>query len=175
MTGAQPLVATPSQTVGPFFHFALTPVAAGHVAGAVEGDRIRLRITVTDGDGRVVPDAVLELWVAHGSVSLFVRMPTGDNGTCECETARPGCGSDATGAQQAPHINVCLFARGLLRQLHTRIYFTGDPSLDADPVLALVPADRRRTLLATADDTHPGRWRFHIRLQGPEETAFFDA
>lgn len=175
MSDAQRLVATPSQTVGPFFHFGLTPVTSGHVAAAVEGERIQLLITVTDGDGRLVPDAVLELWLAHGPVSPFVRMPTGENGTCECETARPGCGSDAMGTQQAPHINVCLFARGLLRHLYTRIYFAGDPALDADPVLALVPQDRRRTLLATADDTHPGRWRFHIRLQGPEETAFFDA
>lgn len=174
MSDAQRLVATPSQTVGPFFHFALTPLANGQVVGPVEGARIELLITVTDSDGRTVPDAIVELWQADGPVSAFGRMPTAEDGTCVFTTVRQGSHADAMGPQQAPHINVCLFARGLLRHLHTRIYFAGDPALGADPVLALVPDDRRATLLATPDAADSGRWRFHVRLQGPEETVFFD-
>lgn len=175
MSDGQPLVATPSQTVGPFFHFALTAVANGQVVGSTEGDPIELLITVTDGDGQTIPDAIVELWQVHGPVSAFGRLPSGDHGTCAFTTVRPSRGADATEPRQAPHINVCLFARGLLRHLHTRIYFAGDPELSADPVLALVPEDRRHTLLATPDEAAPGRWRFHVRLQGPEETVFFDA
>ena len=74
----------------------------------------------------------------------------------------------------ASHINVCLFARGLLRQLHTRIYSPDGDGLAQDPVLALVPANRRSTLMAVADPESPTTWRFQIRLQGLEETVFFD-
>jgi protocatechuate 3,4-dioxygenase alpha subunit len=167
MSERDDLVATASQTVGPFLHFALTADPHGRVGTAIaERDRIRLLITVTDGDGLAVPDAVVEIWQATSvepATSTCGRLPTDAEGTCEFETAR------------APHINVCLFARGLLRQVYTRIYFAGDPSLDADPVLALVPESRRATLLATPDPTEPGRWRFHLRLQGAGETVFFDA
>jgi protocatechuate 3,4-dioxygenase alpha subunit len=77
--------------------------------------------------------------------------------------------------QSAAHINVCVFARGLLRHLNTRLYFDGDPALDADAVLALVPKARRPTLMAIADREQPGLWRFPVRLQGKDETVFFDA
>jgi protocatechuate 3,4-dioxygenase alpha subunit len=69
---------------------------------------------------------------------------------------------------------VCIFARGLLRQLHTRIYFEGDPALEHDAVLARVPEPRRRTLLARPDPERPGLWLFDVRLQGDDETVFFD-
>ena len=75
---------------------------------------------------------------------------------------------------QAPHINVCLFARGILRHLYTRMYFAGDPELDADPILGLVPADRRSTLLASPAEGTSGSWEWTIRLQGDGETVFFD-
>jgi protocatechuate 3,4-dioxygenase alpha subunit len=164
--GADDLTATPSQTVGPFFHFGLTTdLTLGTVVGAdPAGARIRLRVSVTDGDGQPVSDAMLELWhaVPGRERAAFGRLPTGADGTCEFETVRP------------PHVNVCLFARGLLRQVHTRIYFADDPALAGDPVLALVPAARRETLLAVPDREQPGRWLFELRLQGERETVFFD-
>ena len=76
---------------------------------------------------------------------------------------------------QAPHINVGVFSRGLLKRLFTRIYFAGEASNAADPILALVPADRRDTLLAKPDPARTGLFRFDIRLQGGNETVFFDA
>jgi protocatechuate 3,4-dioxygenase, alpha subunit len=187
MRDERPRAATPSQTVGPFFHVALTPEPSGGMAAAFpEGDPIRLSVSVTDGDGKPVDDAVLELWhvgtTAHASVqgsdsppvARFGRMPTSADGTCEFDTVRPGRTPDGRGRLQAAHINVCLFARGLLRQLHTRIYFAGDPGLDEDAGLASVPADRRATLLAHPDPQDAGRWIFHVRLQGSQETVFFD-
>jgi protocatechuate 3,4-dioxygenase alpha subunit len=89
------------------------------------------------------------------------------------DTIRPGAVSDGRGTQ-ASHINVCVFARGLLRHVYTRVYFTGDPNLDRDPILALVPAGRRATLLASPAAGEPGTWAWVIRLQGGDETVFFD-
>jgi protocatechuate 3,4-dioxygenase alpha subunit len=174
MSETDPLVATPSQTVGPFFHVGLTRETDARMAGPLAGEEIRVLIQVTDGDGRAVADAVIELWQAGAAspMSAFGRLPTGEDGRCEFVTVRPE--RDAH-APAAPHINVCLFARGLLRHLHTRLYFDGDPALDGDAVLALVPKERRATLLAVADRAQPGLWRFHVRLQGPGETVFFDA
>jgi protocatechuate 3,4-dioxygenase, alpha subunit len=174
MSDALPLVATPSQTVGPFFHIGLERGSQKRLAGPLAGEEIRLLFVVTDGDGRPVADAAIELWhVSGGSpVSAFGRLPTGEDGSCEFSTVRPPGAADQ---QSAAHINVCVFARGLLRHLNTRLYFDGDPALDADPVLALVPKARRSTLLAVADREQPGLWRFHVRLQGTDETVFFDA
>ncbi len=106
-----------------------------------------LAIRVTDGAGEPVPDAMIELLQA----GAFGRMPTDANGVCVFDTARPGSVEGPASSGQAPHIFVCLFARGLLRQLHTRIYFAGDPGIDTDPVLARVPEARRGTLFATPD------------------------
>ena len=168
------LVATASQTVGPFFHFGLTEdTVLGQMAGAgAAGERIRLAIHVTDGERAPVPDAMVELWQSdhagaypdpfrdgRGPRPPFVhygRLPTGDDGWCEFETIRPGVVADGSG--QAAHINVCLFARGLLRQIHTRVYFAGDPALASDPVLRKLPTDRRSTLVAQAGTRTPGRW-----------------
>ena len=157
---SEPLIATPSQTVGPFFHFGLTSQPNDRLVDRLPaGEQISLVITVTDGDVKPVGDAVIEL----SQAGAFGRMPTGEDGTCEFQTTRP-----------TSHINVCLFARGLLRQLHTRIYFPDGGGLAQDPVLALVPANRRPTLMAVADPESPTTWRFQIRLQGLEETVFFD-
>ena len=79
------------------------------------------------------------------------------------------------GTTQAPHINVGVFSRGLLKRLFTRIYFAGEPANAADPILALVPADRRDTLIAKPDAAKPGLFRLDILLQGANETVFFDA
>jgi protocatechuate 3,4-dioxygenase alpha subunit len=168
MSGDVP-AATGSQTVGPFFHFGLTPKPNGRLVDRLSGgEAITLVIRVTDGDGAPLNDAVVEV-VQEG---VLGRMPTGEDGTCVFETIRPRV-SASEPANTSPHLFVCLFARGLLRHLHTRIYFAGDPVLERDPVLALVPQDRRQTLLARADDAAGRRWTFDLRLQGAGETVFF--
>jgi protocatechuate 3,4-dioxygenase, alpha subunit len=160
MSDAGPLIATPSQTVGPFFHFGLTAKPNGRLVDRLPaGEQISLAVAVTDGDRKPVTDAVVEICQA----GVFGRMPTGEDGTCEFQTIRP-----------TSPVSVCLFARGLLRQLHTRIYFPGEPGLPHDEVLALVPESRRATLLATVDSANRSIWRFPIRMQGVDETVFFD-
>jgi protocatechuate 3,4-dioxygenase alpha subunit len=176
--------ATSSQTVGPFFHAGLSASADGRMADRFPGvERLRLRVRVTDGDAVPVDDALVELWQPGPAMSnaesqpadaLFGRMATDRNGACEFDTVWPGRIADDRGGLQAAHINVCLFARGLLRQLHTRIYFAGDPALDGDVALALVPENRRSTLIASSDGTIPHLWVFCLRLQGRDETVFFD-
>lgn len=187
------LIPTPSQTIGPFFHYALTPnESAGALAGQdAQGDRIRLICRVLDGDGAPVSDAMIEIWQADSggkydhpddpqpkradpSFRGFGRLATRADGACVFETVKPGRvpGSDRT--LQAPHINVSLFARGLLNRLVTRAYFAGDPANAGDPVLALVPADRRETLMARAIPERAGDWKFEIRLASDRETVFFD-
>jgi protocatechuate 3,4-dioxygenase alpha subunit len=182
-------IATGSQTVGPFFHFGLTtdPTLGCLLRPDTKGERIRLRVRVVDGDGAPVPDALVEIYQADAdggyatpgggssdSFSGFGRLPTGEDGTCVFETIRPGRVTDTRGAVQAPHVNVCLFMRGLLRHIYTRIYFAGDPAVEADPMLALVPIDRRNTLMAAPVPADPNLWSFDIRLQGDAETVFFD-
>jgi protocatechuate 3,4-dioxygenase alpha subunit len=168
---AAPLPITPSQTVGPFFRVCL---AAGSEQGRLFGNetpRITLTVRVLDGDAAPVDDALLEIWQTGASAELcgFGRLGTDENGRCVFETMRPP-GADSG----AGHINVCLFARGLLRHLWTRIYFDGDPQLTTDPVLGLVPAERRPTLVARAVPGVPDAWSFDIHLQGEQETVFFD-
>jgi protocatechuate 3,4-dioxygenase, alpha subunit len=162
-----------SQTVGPFFNFALTSdPSLGVLAGA--GERIQLQFRVLDGNGEPAStDALIEIWQAdsegrygHPDFRGFGRLETDEAGTCTFETVKPG----AVGAQ-APHINVAVFARGLLKQLYTRVYFAGEPLNESDPVLALVPESRRATLLANRE---ANLWSFEIRLQGEGETVFFD-
>ena len=180
-------IATSSQTVGPFFHFGLTEDARlGDVAPAdAPGERLQLRVTVLDGAGEPVPDAVIELYQADADGRYpdaaveapafrgFGRLPTGPGGDCLFQTIKPGI-VRTSGLAQAPHINVCLLARGLLRQIYTRIYFKDDPALETDPILTLVPEDRRSTLLASPSASEPGLWEFVVRLQGGGETVFFD-
>jgi len=172
----------PSQTVGPFFHFGLTRNAAlGCLAGAqVAGEHLRLRCTLRDGAGAPVPDGMIELWQAdaagrynHPDFGGFGRLATDAEGRCTFETIRPGRVPDGRGGCQAAHISVSVFARGLLARLCTRVYFEGDPGLAADPMLALVPEQRRATLLAHWNAA-AGVWEFEIHLQGEKETVFFD-
>jgi len=186
-------IPTASQTVGPFFNFGLTTDAnLGKLAGPeAEGERIRLSFRVTDGDGEPTPgDAMIELWQADSAGCYqhpadarasgncgfpgFGRLETDLEGRCTFETIKPGRVAAPDGSLQAPHINVLVFARGLLRHLHTRVYFEGDPANARDPVLALVPEERRATLMARPCESHPGAWSFDIVLQGDRETVFFD-
>ena len=167
-------IATPSQTVGPFFHFGLPPRPMDRTLATGDVEPISVLFRITDGEGQPVTDALVELWQRQGPAALFGRLATGEDGTCEFETVRSTSRSDASGQQHAFHVNVCLLARGLLRQIHTRVYFAGDPALTQDPVYAMVPENRRSTLLAHPDPGRPGRWVFHVRLQGDNETVFFD-
>jgi protocatechuate 3,4-dioxygenase alpha subunit len=190
---------TPSQTVGPFLHIGLVPGQYGgrEIVGpvvadqGVQGTRIRIEGHIFDADGNILPDAMVEIWQADAegryaspadgrplksnSFRGFGRCPTDKDGSFHFDTVKPGPVPGPKGAPQAPHINVGVFSRGILKRLFTRIYFAGDPANAADPILALVPADRRQTLLAKPDPAKPGLYRFDIRLLGTDETVFFDA
>jgi protocatechuate 3,4-dioxygenase alpha subunit len=187
------LVPTPSQTVGPFFHFALAAEkATGCLAGAgAKGERVRLEIRVVDGDGNPVSDSLIELWQADASGKYnhpedsqpidpdpafrgFGRLATDENGACAFETVKPGRTPGWGAICQAPHIDVSIFARGMLKRLVTRIYFDQEPANADDPALALIPQDRRKTLMARHEQERPGLWKFEIRLCGERETVFFD-
>jgi protocatechuate 3,4-dioxygenase alpha subunit len=171
MSDDDALIATASQTVGPFFHLGLTQTPTGRLADRLPGGNpITLVVRVTDGAGQPVADAAVEV----SQDGVFARLPTGEDGTCAFDTVHPSSVSTTADGGHARHIRVCLFARGLLRHLHTRVYFAGDPALDADPVLALVPDHRRATLLAHPDGARSGVWIFELRLQGEGETVFFD-
>lgn len=173
--------ATPSQTVGPFFAFGLPYDDGPRVVPEWHPDAIRIQGRVLDGAGEPVPDALLEIWQAgpDGKTPLgegalvrdghdfagFGRCPTDAAGHYWFSTLKPG--------GEAPHIAVTLFARGLLKQVITRIYFPGEPGNEADPVLSGVPADRRGTLVAVREGDRS--YRFDVRLQGDGETVFFAA
>jgi protocatechuate 3,4-dioxygenase alpha subunit len=168
---------TPSQTIGPFLSVGLVFDGDSYVVGADDPDGMWLRGVVRDGDGAVVQDALIETWQADqhgaygGAFRGFGRCPTDDDGEYAIRTRKPGAVSAPSGGRQAPHIAVTVFARGLLHQVLTRIYFADEAAANAaDPVLAAVPADRRHTLLA--EPTGDG-YRFDIRLQGTHETVFF--
>jgi len=189
---------TPSQTVGPFFKYGLTPngeyawndaFTNSTLTPDVSGNRIRIEGRVFDGDGVAVPDCMLEIWQAdaqgrfadpqdkralpNASFRGFARCGTDKDGNYAFETIKPGTVPDLDGKPQAPHILVAVFARGMLRHLYTRIYFSDEAGNAADPVLALVPADRRATLTAVGEAGKPV-YRLDLRLQGDDETVFFD-
>src|SRR5262249_21730114 len=190
---------TPSQTVGPYLHIGLTQGSYGarEIFSAIladaglAGPHIRIEGRVFDGEGNVVPDAVLEIWqaddqgryphpadgrpLASNSFRGFGRCPTDKEGAFAFETVKPGPAPGPTGAARAPPYGFGLFPRGLLRRLSPPFFSEVDPPNAADPILALVPADRRRTLLAKADPGKPGLFRFDLYLQGANETVFFDA
>lgn len=184
---------TPSQTVGPFFHLGLFGTRSfGPLAGAgSKGQRVRLICRVLDGNAAPVPDGMIEVWQANAegryrhpddaqeksldpAFNGFGRFATSADGSCAFETVRPGRVPGGNNSMQAPHLNISVFARGLLKRATTRLYFAGDPANAEDPVLALVPEGRRHTLLAHPVLEQPGAWRFDIHLNGEHETVFFD-
>ncbi len=170
---------TPSQTVGPFLHLVLAdPALAFAIPDGTPGG-FWLRGTVRDGEGAPVVDALVESWQAgpdgafdeSGSVG-FGRCPTDGEGRWAIYTVKPGPVRGAGGRPQAPHLALSIFARGLLDRVISRAYFADEERANAhDPVLALVPAERRATLVATAADDG---YHLAIRLQGNAETVFFD-
>jgi protocatechuate 3,4-dioxygenase, alpha subunit len=195
---ADRLIPTPSQTVGPFFHLGMNrPEWADLTVGGPSGERIAIEGSVLDGDGAAVPDAVIEVWQANEAGRYnhpdddrddklldpgfrgFGRVATGADGGFRLVTIKPGPVPGRGNALQAPHINVAVFARGLLRHLYTRIYFADDPRNAADPLLSSIDdAAVRGTLLARNAKEGKGSelpvYRFDIVLQGENETAFLD-
>ena len=186
-------VPTPSQTVGPYLHIGLTRKhSVIRIAGTeVPGERVHLLCCVLDLNGTPVPDAMIEVWQADGNGKYnhpddtraqtaesgfygFGRAATDEDGACEFETIHPGRVPGPENRLQAPHLNIAVYARGILLQLYTRIYFAGDAANGNDPVLALVPAERRHTLMAQPAAEEAGAWTFDIRLRGDQETVFFD-
>jgi protocatechuate 3,4-dioxygenase, alpha subunit len=187
------LAPTPSQTVGPYFHLGCIETGAvSRIAGTnAKGERVRLICQVIDGEGVPVDDAMVEIWQADSEGRYnhpmdenansadphgigFGRLATDTNGFCIFETIKPGRVSADAGKLQAPHLNVFVFARGILKQLVTRIYFADEPANHECPILNLVPQERRATLMARPDIHNAGDWYFAIHLCGKDETVFFD-
>ncbi len=181
--------ATASQTVGPFYSIGLQPLYGNDLAPAAPAaERITIHGRVLDGDSKPVGDAVLEIWQANGQGKYahpddaqkkpltpgftgFARVPTDEQGAFRFTTIKPGSVPGPHGLPQAPHIAVAVFMRGLLIHLVTRLYFPGEPDNADDPILKLVPADRRQTLIATKA---PDGLEWNVVLQGKHETVFFD-
>ncbi len=186
---------TPSQTVGPYFKYGLTPGTAYQwndafsnnlVTPDAVGERIRIEGQVFDGDGNPINDSMLEIWQADAQGRFadqtqralpntafrgFGRTGTDANGAFAFDTVKPGQVADPDGKPQAPHILLAVYARGMTQQSYSRIYFDGEAANASDPVLALVPADRRNTLIAKKQGN---AYRFDVHLQGDKETVFFD-
>jgi protocatechuate 3,4-dioxygenase alpha subunit len=155
------------------------------------GQKIRIEGRVTDGDGAPINDAMLEIWQANAQGRYahprddrarpnakfkgFGRSATDKDGNYSFDTVKPGAVAGPGGQPQAPHIVFCIFSRGMLRQIYTRLYFSDEAANAGDPILTLVPADRRGTLVA--HKSMRGElpiYRFDIRVQGENETVFFD-
>ncbi len=183
---------TPSQTVGPYFAIGVPFDGGNRIVPDGTPGQIRITGTIHDGRGESIPDHLIEFWqpdpdghfadiYGYGEQSTlegfrgFGRYGVEDgDGTYTMLTVKPGrVPGPNNGPLQAPHIDVTLFARGMLNRVVTRIYFADETDANAqDPVLATVPAARRNTLLA--QPTRDG-YRFDIHLQGPGETVFFEA
>lgn len=191
---------TPSQTLGPYFSYGLTPGQYGYpltgIAGSnliedeIEGARIRVTGQVLDGEGNAIDDAMIEIWQAdaqgryahpadpRGSNSRFrgfgrVGTGTDPDSLFFFDTLKPG----SVDGIQAPHLNMIIQMRGMLNHTFTRVYFSDEAEANAaDPVLQSVDAARRATLIAMREETGDGVvYRFDIHMQGENETVFFDA
>ena len=186
------LVATPSQTVGPFFHIGLDSIAINDLAPDAADDAvIVIHGRVLDGDGQSVIDALVEIWQAneHGKFHHpqdrqakplqknfrgYGRVATDPNGAFRFRTIKPGRVPAPDGTLQAPHLAINIFMRGLLRHLVTRIYFPSEVSNDDDNLLNQVMAHRRHTLIAKKISKSDNELEWNIVLQGENETVFFD-
>jgi protocatechuate 3,4-dioxygenase alpha subunit len=181
---------TPSQTAGPYLRIGLLRnILTPNVVDPADPRAIRIRGRLTDGAGDGVPDGMVETWQANAAGRYrdqaddraeppledgflgFGRSGTEDDGRFEIVTVKPGRVPWPEGGLQAPHIEVVVFARGLLKHAVTRLYFPDEADANAgDPVLARLRPEQRDTVVAVAED---GGLRFDIRLQGPAHTTFF--
>ena len=184
------LYASGNQTVGPYLHIGLNWLTIRNIAGpGVKGERASFQGRVLDGNGIGVNDALIETWQAnsHGKYAHpedrqkkplepgfrgFGRIPTDAKGGFRFSTIKPGGVPGPGGELQAPHLVVAVFMRGMLKHLATRIYFPDEPANGEDPVLKLVPAARRGTLVARRKGKGVLEW--NVILQGKNETVFFD-
>jgi protocatechuate 3,4-dioxygenase, alpha subunit len=178
---------TPSQTVGPFFHYALPYDAGTRLVPEDAPDAVWLSGSVLDGEGRPVPDSLVEVWQAGPDGKFcehpgmydeptqfrgFGRCATDADGGYRFRTLKPAGVPTLDGTAQAPHIAMSVFARGMLRRLVTRVYFDDEAQANAtDPLLAGLDPARAATLVArSAEDGY----RFDVRMQGEQETVFLD-
>lgn len=195
---------TPSQTAGPYVHIGLAPGAAGFDIYAQElgwdiagphaaGERIRVEGLVTDGTGSPVKDVLIEVWQANAAGHYAHPEDPGeteegfrgwgrvitdfDTGEWGFDTVKPGAVMGRGGRLMAPHLNLWIVARGINIGLNTRLYFDDEPDANAaDPVLGLIEWESRRDTLIARREIRDGApvYRFDIRLQGADETVFFD-
>ena len=180
------LLATSNQTVGPYVHIGFAHLFRNELASAATaGERVTIGGRIVDGDAKPMSDGVVEIWQAdaqgryahpesQGNAGAFKgwgRTATDRDGRVRFITVKPGRVPVPGGALQAPHISVLIFSRGLLRHLWTRMYFPDDAANAEDPILRLVPHDRRSTLIARREG---GGLQWNIVLQGADETVFFD-
>jgi protocatechuate 3,4-dioxygenase, alpha subunit len=184
------LRASTSQTIGPYLRIGLEWMQIEDLAPpGVAGQRVRIEGRVLDGEGKPVNDAAVELWQAnsHGKYASpedsqdkpldpgfrgYGRSLTDDTGKFGFRTIKPGRVPGPKGKLQAPHLVITIFMRGLLKQLVTRMYFPDEPSNADDPILNLVPSERRASLIAGR--TGEGALEWNVNLQGNNETVFFD-
>ena len=193
---ANKLIPTASQTVGPFFHLGLSrPDWTDLTRDNPTGERILVEGRVVDGDGLAVPDALVEVWQANAAGRYnhpadyqsdkpldprfrgFGRVATDVEGRFRIVTIRPGPVPGRGNTLQAPHLNLAVFARGLLKHLYTRVYFADEPANATDPLLSSIEDEAaRRTLFAHRTDGAGGIpcYAFDIVLQGQNETVFLD-
>jgi len=184
---------TPAQTVGPFFAGSLLREPMNAIADeSTAGRLIKVEGRVLDGDGAGVPDAMVEVWQANADglyrhpadprsrsredgFGGFGRSGTDDSGRYWFQTVKPGPVPAPDNGTQAPHLNVCVFARGLLDHLATRIYFEDEPSNATDDVLQVIDESRRPTMIATRVANNDEMvYELDIVLQGDAETVYFD-
>ncbi|MBI3699680.1 MAG: protocatechuate 3,4-dioxygenase subunit alpha [Afipia sp.] len=188
------LTITPSQTVGPYFAYGLMPdgrynwnnVASSDLVTSDLADQtIIIAGTLFDGDGVPIEDGMLEIWQPDAQGRLpnagqlpnrkftgFGRCATSPQGEFAFQTIKPGVIHDPFLGDQAPHILLAVFARGMLVHAFTRVYFYDEKANASDPILQLVPTERRSSLIAVRQDDE--RYRFDIHLQGERETVFFE-
>jgi protocatechuate 3,4-dioxygenase alpha subunit len=188
------LRATTSQTVGPFFRIGCRWLHQDNLAGeGIAGERVTIYGRVLDGDGIPVPDAMLEVWQANSygkyahpedtqdkplerAFTGFGRVAVDLEGAFRFTTIKPGPVPGPDGKDQAPHLAISLFMRGLLKRLTTRMYFPNDGRNASDAILNMVDPARRSSLIAKSVlmSGRAGQLEWNVILQGTHETVFFD-